>query len=120
MNVGDQAMFSCECEKSQGIPFWIINDFLYTEDSLPINYHYDFVTSTLIILEVDISMNQSIFQCNIDGTYSRAGTLTVEMIGNSQRKFHCVSLSSYIGNSVSLGVLDTFNATQVLCRPKFQ
>ena len=70
-------MFHCKCEENQGVPLWIINGATYTDESLPLNHYYDFAISSLIVFEVDMSLNHNTYQCYVNGIYSRVGSLTI-------------------------------------------
>ena len=76
--IGGSARFDCVYTASpcNDVPVWKINNFDYYRENLPMHYSYQFPFS-LIINEVETSMNLSTHQCIVCSTWSSTVTLFI-------------------------------------------
>lgn len=73
--VGNSVFFPCEFMGSAFVPFWRINDTSYVRQTLPDEYRFHF--TGLGINLVQLTMNNTKFQCIVAGMESGVGILFV-------------------------------------------
>ena len=72
---GDTAEFSCFFTRTSSTPCWIINDTVYSIDELPSGHFYR--NKTLLVTDVDSSLNSTTYQCQIHHIMSSVAILIV-------------------------------------------
>ena len=75
MEEGDTAEFSCFFTETSSTPCWIINGTVYSIDELPSGHSYR--NHTLLVTDVDSSLNSTTYQCQILHIMSSLAILTV-------------------------------------------
>ena len=75
VQVGDMAIFACLYSESYNIPYWIINDVIYSRNNLPRRYLYR--NQRLILHNVLASDNGTIIQCTFVLVTSQEAILMV-------------------------------------------
>ena len=78
VNEGGTASFPCWVTGTTDLPFWYINDFIYTIQFFPPRHYYS--NNTLLVLDVQLSDNGTTYQCSLHVASSRIGVLTVATI----------------------------------------
>lgn len=73
---GETVKFSCILQESNSSPIWIINNILYHRINLGGNYRYE--KDGLTVLNVELSMNNTSFQCITPTAESTVGILYVK------------------------------------------
>ena len=78
VEVGKTTQFHCRCDGTNSIPKWLIQRIIYPAYELSYPYEYDSETSSLIVHDVTLSLNQTTIQCLVnDNKFSSEGILFV-------------------------------------------
>ena len=72
---GGCATFQCKYTGTTSIPFWYIGGALHTIEDLPNRHHY--LNRSVTVCDVQLSDNQTEYQCVFFNAFSSTGTLTV-------------------------------------------
>ena len=65
---GETVQFNCTALGQITTPIWNINDIVYTWMQLPDKHYFNIATGSLTVTDVDLSMNNSTYQCYISNT----------------------------------------------------
>ena len=99
LSEGSEARFGCTYNGSSLIPSWRINDIIYVWSSLPEKHVYD--GHTLIVQNVDITLNGSTYQCLIPGIAQSSVGLLIVLIHPTDSDVPIVSATMTIVSSES-------------------
>ena len=100
LSEGSDARFGCSYNGSSLIPSWRINDVIYVWSSLPEKHVYD--GHTLIVKNVDITLNGSSYQCLIPGIAQSSVGLLIVLTHPSDSDVPIVSATMTIVSNVQL------------------
>lgn len=92
---GDSASFPCLVTGTTGVPFWYIDDSVYTIRNLPSRHYY--LNWTLTIMDVQLSDNGTEYRCSLYIVSSHTAVLTVIANPNGKESCKLRSVASHGG-----------------------
>jgi hypothetical protein len=87
---GSTVIFPCLITGTTDLPLWYIGGTLYMIDSLPARHMYFSSNMTLVVMDVQLSDNNTAYRCSLFVVSSGSGVLTVLAAQNGKLwAYHC-------------------------------